>query len=369
MAQTVQYFIGFETGSTSEINAVGSGGSIQSTTVRSGAYALSSNVNSSNVLTAALSATQWVCRVYCNFSNPTQQTTWFKAAQTNGATATLNIAITAAAKLQVIDANAIMGFSTVTGTRALVAGTWYRIEAVVDQAAGGVIKVYIDGVLEINTTHSADTTAGPTTRISLLGNTTCVAAFDDVRFDAGGLSLIGAGHCVARQPVTGGTPTYDQWTKSSGSDAGALWNETPFGTTNNCSDSTSGHAQTAVIARFSTVQSGHGQQVITSRDTVNAAKAAIVFKRATSGSPSIRRRVNGTDTDTVVAGATTDAYKDDGIWTTTVANLDLLEAGMVKAADANLTTVEDVWVIVDYTPAFKSAWAGSSNVILGAEAP
>ena len=105
-----------------------------------------------------------------------------------------------------------------------------------------------------------------------------------------------------------------------------------------------------IVAPFSKVQAGYGAQCIGANDKINACKTALIGKRATSGNPLIRRRIGGSNTDTAKAMTASDAYYDDGIWTTTNANLDTAEAGCVKAADVNLTTIEDVWIMVDYSP-------------------
>lgn len=219
------------------------------------------------------------------------------------------------------------------------------------QAAGGAIKVWVDGTLDINITHTTDVTATPIDNFTLNGAATPNEYFfDDIRIDTGTLTPPGAGQIIARQGLTG-APTNNAWTKTGAATSALCWSDTPFSTATNCNSATSAAAQTMLVEKFSITQTGHGTQVVGAGDTVNAAKTAVIAKEATAGGGSIRRRVNGTDTDTAKSPATTDAYLDDGIWTTTVANLDLLEAGYVKSADANLTTVEDVWVIVDYTPA------------------
>lgn len=75
------------------------------------------------------------------------------------------------------------------------------------------------------------------------------------------------------------------------------------------------------------------------------------------GTYKIRRRVNGADTDTAKTLTTTDAYYDDGIWTTTLTNLQSMEFGAFRDAggDHNMQ-VEDVYLLVDSTPGITTSF-------------
>lgn len=351
MAQSVAWFSGFESGDFGELNSVGSGGTVQGTTTRSGAYALTLTTSgSAYFLEAGLASTQTVFRGYLNIAavpGSTIDVVGFRTAAANR----LHLELKSTGIFQVREGPGTpMGLTTTSGTAVLALGQWYRIELIEDLAAGGVVKLLINGTVDIDTTHINDVTGTPTDNVPIFGLTGSSFYWDDLRIDTGGLTAIGAGQCIARQPLTGGTPTYNDFTKSSGSDAGALWDNTPFDTTDFCSSSTSAHVQTAVISSFSAVQTGHGVQIINPRDTINACKSVVVAKRATSGNPSIRRRIGGADTDTARAMTASDAHYDDNVWTTTLASLNTAEIGVLKAADTNLTTVEDVWLMVDYTP-------------------
>lgn len=373
MAQAVAYFTGFETGDASELNSLASGHSVVSSPILTGGFAL--KAQSSAQLSTLYTGMSLSGGLAFRFM-------WMFAGNTNGAhslfeerapsnTNRLGLrsgGSASAPQLQLLDNAATLGLVTTLGPTILVANTWYLIECTFDPAAGGAIKVYLNGNLEISVTHTNDVSATPSGGMQISGDSINSWYFDDWCTASGGTTRIGYGRCIARQGTTG-TPTDDAWTKNGQATAALCWSETPFNAANNCTSSTSGAAQTMPVAKFSVAGSTpEGSQVIGAGDTINAVKTAVVFKRATSGSPSIRRRVNGTVTDAVVTGATTDVYRDDGIWTTTVANLDLLEAGMKKAADANLTTAEDVWVMVDYTPAplqasFAMAGAAATSFV------
>lgn len=351
---TIAYICGFETGDASEMNTLAAGSSIQGTTVRTGAYALKAAAALSKLqANSILAATQSVIRFYLNVpALPGVATTLLVEA--TGASNRMGLRFNASNKLEVFDGGATLGLTTTAGTASFNTGQWYRIELALDLAASGVVKIWVDGVLDINTTHTNDVSASLTGSYQVRGAANPNEYFwDDIRIDTGTVSPPGAGQIIARQGLTG-TPTYDSWTKVGAATAALCWSDTPFSITTNCTSIVSAQAQTMLVEKFSITQTGHGTQVVGSGDTINAAKTALIVKEATAGGGSIRRRVNGTDTDTATVPTTADKYFDDGIWTTSVANLDLLEAGYVKSGDVNLTTVEDVWVIVDYTPAVQA---------------
>ena len=69
------------------------------------------------------------------------------------------------------------------------------------------------------------------------------------------------------------------------------------------------------------------------------------------GTYKLRRRLNGSDTDTAKTLTTTDAWYDDGFWTDTLVHLSSMEFGAFRdtGGDHNIQ-VEDIWLLVDYTP-------------------
>lgn len=347
---TVVYINGFETGDLSQLDTVGAGAAIETTNVRTGGYSFKYGTATCKFVVAGIATTQSAVRLCIKTSAAPSATQGLLVENPNTTTRlrlTLNLTT---GFLGVTDAGVTLGLVTTAGSINVCDGSFHVIDLTYDLAAGGVVKVWVDNTLDINVTHTSDVSATTTTSWGCNGFATAVIYMDDLRIDKGTLTQIGAGQIIARQGLAG-TPTYDAWTKNGAATAALCWSDTPFGTGTNCTSSTSAAAQTMLIAPFSAAQAGHGTQVVNAQDTVNAAKTALIIKRATSGNPKIRRRVNGSDTDTAIVATAADKYFDDGIWTTTVANLDLLEAGVVKAADANLTTVEDVWVMVDYTKA------------------
>lgn len=370
---TIAYFIGFETGDASELNTLGSGASIQSTTVHSGAYAIDNGSSRSNLI-LGLSATTSVIRDYFNTDTIPGADTNVLAELATTSTNRLLVIMDSTGALGVVDAASTLGLTRTIGSVILSANQWYRVEVALDLAAGGIVKVWVDGTLSVNTTHSNNVSGTTTDGWAVYGGTG-VWAHDDIRIDTGTLTPPGAGRCIARQPITGGTPSGgDAWTKSSGTDAGALWDNTPFDTTDFCSTATASAAQCAVLASFGSTQTGHGSEVLGSSDTINASKIGLVGKTsnaASDGADSIRRRVGGANTDTAITAYTTsNAYRAIApITGITYANLTdgTTELGTVKTGTGSRThTVEDVWWFIDYTPAVaavgSAALAGTGSL-------
>lgn len=343
MVQTVFYFSGYETGDASEINSIGAGASVQSGTVRTGTYALKQAATSSRVV-AAMGSTQASVRFYIN---PTGTGTAVNIFREN-TTIRLNLARGTTDLLTISDNGVTLGLTATPGTNAVTAGVWTLIEVAWDLAAGGVVKVWVNGTLDIDVTHTNDVSATTTQNINVIGRANPNEYFfDDIRADIGGVARIGAGQCRMVQG-TAGTPTYDTWTKTGAATAALCWSETPFNAAIACHDTTAGDVQTMFIAAAP----------VAAADTINAVKIAMVGKTSsttTDGIDSIRRRVGGADTDVSASPKWTavDSYREVYVTGLTYANLTdgTTEIGVVKGTGTNDHRVEDMWLMVDYTPA------------------
>jgi hypothetical protein len=351
MAQIVSYICGFETGDGSELNTLGgSGTSIQSATVATGGYAIKvGNAASTTIVGLAATMAVWRCR-FQTPAIPGVNTAMFRP-QNTSASNYMQVRITTTGTLEVVDGATSIGLSTTAGTAVLAINTWYLIELAIDLTASGVVKVWVNGVLDINTTHSSN--PGTTIdRFAFVG----VANpnqffFDDIRIDTGGVAAIGAGRIIVRQGIAG-TPTYDAWTKNGAATAALCWSDTPFSAVTNCSDNVLSDAQTMLVALFSATQSGHGIETIGPGDVINGSKVMMIAKTAVAGNIDIRRRVGGVDTNVTKALTTSDAYYDTGIITTlTFANLTdgTTEIGVANDLVGTTETVEDMWLGIDYT--------------------
>jgi hypothetical protein len=343
----ISFLCGFETGDASEIGTLGALSSIQSAVVRTGGYALKQAGAFSQINKVALSANQIAYRGYLQV--PVMPGAATNLIQINSATnKRITVGFTAANVLQAVENDAAYGLTTIAGTATFIAGQQYRIEIALDQAAGGILRVWVDGVLDIDTTHTLDVTATPVTRISVIGRASPNEYFyDDFRIDTGTLTPPGPGRIIARQGIAG-TPTYDAFTKNGGATSVLCWSDTPFSAATNCTGAVLGAKQTMLIAPFSLPQAGHGVEMVGAGDTINACWVGLIANTVSGDATGmILRRVNGTDGSNTFTQTAADVYYAGTPFTTTPANLDLLEAGIIHGNNTRATTVEDVWVMVE----------------------
>jgi Concanavalin A-like lectin/glucanases superfamily len=247
------------------------------------------------------------------------------------------------------------GFSTTTGTVPLSGNTWYRMDFIYDRAAGGVGQIYINGVLDVNTTHTG--LNGLVDRMSIVGNGTVgnEHVFDDI-FCTDTLTVGPDGKLITRQGKAG-TPTDAAFTLTSCATIDECWSETPVGTVKIAASAstTAAAAQTMLQHDYSTTQTGHGSEVLVGNETINGVQ--ILCQAATSSTSSggtagnIRKYVSGVGpTDTAVVLTAAYLVHKSAVFTDTVANLDLYQIGWKKdaSAAARVHTVADCWMNVDY---------------------
>src|SRR5262249_41889075 len=117
------------------------------------------------------------------------------------------------------------GFTQTDGTTTVTLNTWHRIDAAIDSAASGIGRIWLDGNLEGDTTHTGAT--GP---ITIYRNKSVLAGFttyhDDVLI-TDQLVRPPGGRSVVRQGLST-TPTDNAWTKTSGSTIDTVWNQVPY---------------------------------------------------------------------------------------------------------------------------------------------
>lgn len=165
-----------------------------------------------------------------------------------------------------------------TATIIVAKDTWYRFDVDITIGSGtGAVLVKQDGSTVLNVSavdFGADNIGGcfAFNNFQASGRSFWI---DD--FEVDDAALPGEGYIIARSP-TSGAPTYDAWSKSTGSDAYALLNDTPFSAADFVRSLLASAAQTALIATFSSTQTGHGNGVINSGDTINGIKEALVAK-------------------------------------------------------------------------------------------
>lgn len=310
------YINGFETGDASELASLGSGRSIVSGG-RYGAYCLrTTDTTFADVYlinpvpnSPSRMRMRFALRWSANTTGSVQSLFPIFAGHVSNGTGFqiyFNISTSGEATLLVYGTYDPIGGTSVflesvvlTGT---TPGTWINVE--VDATPGnttssGAIQVWIDGVSKSNLTGKNLGSINTFTYVmcSAVTNASVYYELDDLVLDDA--VMPGIGGVIARQPKTGGTPTYDSWSKSSGSDAGALWDNTPFDTTDRAYSAVADAAQTAQIASFSSTQTGHGTGTVQAGGTINAIKGALVAKTAATTAAGI------TQVGTALGGSST----------------------------------------------------------------
>lgn len=339
-----------------DVMIYGVGSTPQQLVTRSGGWALQQGVSFSRVFLDTLgpSVATIACRVWVKFS-PTaspNSSIFFSTATT-----TLYAVIWNGTNMQITNGGA--GFTTTTGTAVVASGVWTRIDVAYDTADGGVGKLWVNGVLDINITHTGAQTN--VTRFSLSGEATTGGYFYDDIHCNNTLTPPPDGRVITRRPIAG-SPVDTGFTLSGCATIEECWAETPWSATKsaNSGSTTSAVAQTAIVSPFSQTQAGLGTTIIPAGATINAVQVQAIAKTSntTSGGDAgnIRYRVNGgAAVDLPITFITTVdrgwPQAGSGFFTDTPANLDHYEIGWLKSASAlaRLHTVEDMWMTVDFT--------------------
>jgi hypothetical protein len=332
---------------------------ITSSVKRTGAY--SYNTNGSSVafteIGSAFNTSIIYARTYFRFSAAPGAVNIFYQTSTTGSVAAVTVRMNTNRTLELLyDNNAGTRVSIGTTTNALSTDSWYRIEVYTkthgSSQGEATLRLY-----DTNDSTLLDTVSGTGLSIrngdlligSLFGprNSSQDIYFDDIVESP--TTWAGKGQVIARQPVTG-TPTYDAWNKTG---ADPYWDDTPFNTSKSATSTGTPSAQTKLIEDFDVTQTGHGTETIGASDTVNAALVHYVAKRG-AGSPGdvyrLRNRISGNDYEPSVTLTTSDSgYNSFPFNPITRTQLNGMESGGNKLSGTIEMTIEDLWVMVDYT--------------------
>ncbi len=351
---------GAETGSISETATPGGGCSVQSTNVRTGAYAYRCTSTNAFFDFIIYSKATMFYRFYAYIlANPAATNTFFQLI--NGSTGLLTLRLTSTGKVQLI-LGASAGTVLATSTNSIPLNAWFRIEVkiICGTSSNATLEAKIydasDSLLE-TLTATGKTTAAATVTGAGYGFRTAAQQidFDDIAEDDS--AYCGVGRVIARQPKIG-TPTYNAWTKV-GTDP--YWADTPFNTANRATSVNSGipSRQTKLVSAFNATQTGHGNQTIGANDIINAAGIYYVAKRGTGTTATYAMNFiyNSVLTENAVLLTTSDDYYYSHITSSlTLALLNSMQAGGKQiTAGSVLMTIEDLWVIVDYRTAVTTA--------------
>lgn len=153
---TVLLATGFETGDTSEIISAGAGSSVQTGTVHRGTYALK-QAGPSSELAGGVMGTLFCFRAYF-LKTDSASATPLMFSLTDAASGNVGIYHDISDhKLYVQGGGTFV--CALTGTiRPVTNGVWHLLECAIDGASGGIVKVWIDGVPEIDITHTGSLT-------------------------------------------------------------------------------------------------------------------------------------------------------------------------------------------------------------------
>ena len=390
MPATLVWFSGCESGGPvagagNEFSVLSNGGggtpSFQTTTKRSGSYGLlTPHDGYARIRIAYSSSATTVLRFYYRVtSNPTNTVPIILAANTTASSARgFRLWLTSGGKIG-WDFNALGGGSPAgTGADSVSLSDWNLIEVkfVRDAAVGGM-EIFLNGVQQVSDfTHSTTSGTSLTTMTVFFGNDLDQPGtnqsgidmwWDDLAFGTGS-TYIGAGQCLAFQGKAG-APTYDAWTKNGDTTAAACWSQTPWDSAKNCTDAVVADRQTMLLDD-SAVATG-----IASGSVINGAMLLCVAKIVTSGNFKLTHRISGVDTDSATkALSTTDTMEPNGVngdsmdvFTPSYSDLTsgTMEIGAV-ANSANQVTVEDMWLMVDFSP---PAPPGTGSVDITGYAP
>jgi len=350
------FFSGLETGDFSEFAATSGSIAVSSTTKQTGGYAASL----ANAAGYAIPVFPASGVVYSRFSlrvDPTADNTtlWLPHYISNATTAGTGVGIVWIGGTVYVYGLRWNGsaFDFINGSggsqadAAFPTGEWHDIELVYVKGTGAnsVNAMQVDGNWACVHSTGNDTTNMDRTvygsPASFSGGT---VRWDNIAVADGG--PMGLQRIIARVPASG-TPTYNAWTKSTGSNAYSVWDDIPVQVGDYCSTATASIAQTAKVSSF---QSGVDAINATTHRYVTS-KVSVFAKNSASGAyASIRRRVEGVDTDTAYTVGTTMGYFETPFWkATTVADLDAAEIGAVTAPVGSVTrTVYDVLIQAIY---------------------
>ena len=367
---------GGETGGALELSTtIGGTASVQSTTKRTGGFALRANPTTTAVgwgkipmLLLATGAPDLVTETANTYSRfyfrvgtlPAANSEEIATVET-ASSIKCAIRINSSGNLMLFDGTGTLQISSTGSTVLATDGTWYRIEvycetglaatATVMLAVGdGVASTEITGTGNVREQGACSLYAG---KVNNRNGNTVDFYYDDGAFSNSGYP--GAGACEIMVPD--GDGTYTAWTIGAG--GGADWTNIDDPVSNDgdttylLSTSVDGEASTATLE--STLSAGIS-------GTINAAKAVAIVARNGSSTHSneLRLRSGATDSDTT-AYISPAAYALIGkVFATdpntaaawTIAALDAVEVGVVEATAAAVKTkCTAVGLMVDFGPA------------------
>ena len=375
------FFTGFEAGNIEEIDASSGTCSVQSTTKRTGTYALKVSPTGSStgfgiigtsaatgLTTGANIATAYVRFYFYYVTKPASGSEEIFRARA-GSLLKATVKIDSTGKIIFADSAG----TSQTGATILSANTWYRIETKITTSASTTDwEVKIDGVSELlgsnfgamNLLASNHTRWNFGKSVDSIAHNTVEFYYDDILISDS--AYPGAGACLVAVPSSSGT--YQTGTATGAATHWQCVNQIPEDgdTTYVLSDGVATDAEANTVQDHTTVGiSG----------TVNSVRGYILCKRdgASSGSLKHRFRSNTTNSDSTAATIAASYIWQSIMFDTdpataaawTLGGLDTIQIGFVENS-ANKSRMTASYVFVDFAAStFQAAWAMGSNKIIG----
>ncbi len=350
--------VGFETGDTSELTGTGGTNSVQSSTVRTGTYALRTNPTTTGTgygeIKGADRATYNIATGYHRFyfraaTLPASSSEEIFSVLTRFLATKCTCRITSGGLLALYDSNGTTQLGS-NGTTALSTGTWYRIEFKIGTGASAAYELKINGTVELSGTFNSTTNSGAM-RLGKVTNRNGQSVdffYDDyaLRDDA----YPGAGAVKIMTPDGDGYAT--AWTIGAGSGSKfQVVDEVPPNSATDYLVSTLTTGDTGAVSLQSSSAAGIS-------GSINTVKSCCILRQDGASASSCKTRIRNASTNADSAAHTPNtsylAYgnmsdvdpSDSAAWTTT--DLDGTEVAVVENSAANKTRVTAIYLMVDY---------------------
>jgi hypothetical protein len=376
---------GFEVGDSQEFTTTSGTFSIQSTTKRSGGYALQVNPTTTAVgyvefrNTASFTsgtadtgynvANLWISFYFRYGTKPAANSEAIIESRNSAPATKAELRLNSAGNLEFYDSAGVIVGSA--GATTLAQDTWYLIDVRFGTGSpSGTFSVQVNGAVELSGTCDQTATNINTVRLGKGTNRngqTVNFYYDDGIVDTAAFVGTLTGKVLAMFPKTG-TATYSAWTAGTGTGFGEVDEAPPDGATSYWQSVAQNDAHSTLMQ--STTTAGIS-------GTLAGVKQFMSVIRVASG-PTIRGRIrNGaTDVDSadLVPGAAYTGRQNivetdpNGAIAWTTGGLDTVELGILDNDAGTRSRCSALSLHVYFTPAaggsFQAAWARGSNVVL-----
>ncbi len=358
---TFRNFTGFEIGSSADANTTSGTFSIQSSTVRTGTYALRVNptttgagyfslahqATTTGLVTTNLQATYYV-RMYFRYATKPSSSNEYIAALRDSTQNKFGVGINSSGQLTVYDRT---GTLQGTGTTALSQDTWYRIDFTAGTSATASYEVRINGASELSGTIDTGATNTEAVRLGKVANLNGNSVdfyYDDVAWEDSTWAPDGKS-LLLLATANGATMDFTTGTNSSNY---AEVDEVP-------TDSDTTYIKNAAASGLA-LMAFQDTADVGIFGTINAIKLWVTTREDTSATSAttLKIRSGGSDANTSSGYNGSTSYENRFLirstdpntstaWTTS--GVDAVEAG-VNEANAVSDRISNIAILIDWTP-------------------